>query len=180
MREIEIKARVKNEPALMEALAAAQVTLSEPVKQHDVVYSLPGATDNERDANWLRIRTENDTEHIFTLKRSVIGELDSIEHEVMVDSDDELRAIISYLGYVQFSDLTKVRRKAQVGEFEICFDTVAPLGSFIEVEKLCADDVDGAAVVRELWEFLEPFGITKEDAETHGYDVLMRQHDGVA
>lgn len=174
MREIEIKARVKDEQGLRNALQNAGIMLGKPVKHHDVVYSRPGAKDGDPAENWLRIRTENDSRHIFTLKRSVVGELDSIEHETVIENSDELRAIFGYLGYELFSDLTKTREKAQEGEYEICLDAVDSLGIFIEVEKLCDESVDGTKVVDELWAYLKRLGIDESDKETHGYDILIR------
>lgn len=177
MREIEIKARVADKAKTLTAIQKLGIALSEPIKQHDVVYSRPGAGDNDPGENWLRIRTENDAKVIFTLKRSVTGELDSIEHEVTVDSAEELAAIISYLGYELFSDLTKIRQKGHLGELEVCFDEVPGLGTFIEVEKLCAEDVDISEVTNELWRLFEQLEITKADEETSGYDVLMRKQE---
>ncbi len=175
MREIEIKARVRNEKLLREALNSSGITLLAPVKHHDVVYSQPGAKEGNPNDNWLRIRTENDARHIFTLKRSVVGELDSIEHETAVENADELHSIIDCLGYELYSDLTKIREKAHDDGYEICLDNVPELGIFVEVEKLCDEKVDGDAVVNELWAYLAQFGITRDDQETHGYDVLLRQ-----
>lgn len=175
MREIEVKAHVGDKTALMQALRAHDVTLSQPVKQHDVVFSRPGAKNNDPEENWLRIRTENDQRHIFTLKRSVTGDLDSIEHEIEVSNEKELQAIIGYLGYELFSDLTKFRQKGRVNDVEICLDDLPELGVFIEAERLCSDDIDGQAVQVELWELLESFGILRNDEETRGYDILHRR-----
>jgi adenylate cyclase class 2 len=127
MREIEIKVRITDPTQTLAALEQQGIQLGKPKKQHDVVYSRPGALDNDPAENWLRVRTENDAKVIFTLKRSVTGELDSIEHETVVEDATELTAIISYLGYELFSDLTKIRRKAQHGGLEICFDEVPGL-----------------------------------------------------
>lgn len=175
MREIEIKVRVHDKAQALAALDKLGIKLSEPKKQHDVVYSRPGAIDNDPGENWLRVRTENDSKVIFTLKRSVTGELDSIEHEVVVDSGAEITAIIGYLGYELFSDLTKIRQKAKCGDIEICFDEVPGLGTFMEAEKLCAEDVDNTMVEAELWDLFGKLGLTKADQETSGYDVLMRR-----
>src|ERR1700741_1396438 len=175
MREIEIKARVSDKAKTLDALKQLGVQLSQPLKQHDVVYSVPGAIDNDPSQNWLRVRTENDSKVIFTLKRSVTGELDSIEHEVTVDSADELTAIIGYLGYELFSDLAKIRQKGHHGDLEICFDEVPELGTFIEVEKLCPEEVDINEVTTELWAVFEQLGISREDEETSGYDILQRR-----
>ena len=177
MREIEIKAHVLDEKLLRGALLRSGITLLAPVKHHDVVFSRPGAKEGSTSDNWLRIRTENDTRHIFTLKRPVVGELDSIEHETDVEDVEELRAIIDCLGYELYSDLTKVREKAHDDGYEICLDNVPGLGVFVEVEKLCDEKVDGDAVVNELWAYLAQFGINRDDQETHGYDVLMLQQE---
>lgn len=178
MREIEVKVRLHNKTQTLAALEEHRVHLGQPKKQHDVVYSRPGALDNDPAENWLRVRTENDEKVILTLKRSVTGELDSIEHEVVVDSESEITAIIGYLGYELFSDLTKVRRKGHAGDIEICVDEVPSLGTFIEAEKLCPEDADYTAVRAELWGLLEKLGLSKENEETSGYDVLLHRLEG--
>lgn len=177
MREIEIKARLRSKIDVLASLQNLGAQLGEPKKQRDIVYSLPGAVDNEPDANWLRIRIENDSEVTFTLKRSVTNELDSIEHEVAVSDASELKSIIGYLGYELFSDLTKTRQKAKVGDIEICIDEVPELGSFIEAEKLCPENASYKTVAAELWQLLDRIGVAKTDEETSGYDVLVRQKD---
>lgn len=180
MREIEIKAKL-NEPIpnFIAKLKDNGIQLGEELLQHDVVYGLPGAVDNVLGANWLRIRTENDTTIYFTLKKSVVGHLDSIEHEVVVDSAEELENIIKELGYELYSDLIKTRQKVKVGELEICVDDVEGLGTYVEVEKLCADDADNSEVVEELWTFLSNLGISKNDEVHEGYDVLERKRRGL-
>lgn len=180
MREIEIKARVNDAGQVLAALQKLGLRLSEPVKQHDVVYGQVESSGGKfiSGGNWLRIRTENDAKVVFTLKRSVTGELDSIEHEVTVDDAKELEAIIRNLGYVLYSDLTKIRRKAKTSDIELCYDEVPGLGVFIELEKLSPEDADLDAVLDELWAMAKTFGLSKADEETSGYDVLMRQKEG--
>lgn len=179
MREIEIKAKVSDKTSLIEKLTAARVILGEPLKQRDVVYAQPGAIVGSHDANWLRIRTENDSRHIFNLKRSVTNGLDSIEHEVTIDNDTEMRSIIKYLGYELFSDLTKIRQKTSAGNIEICVDEVPELGVYIEAEMLCPEDADADAIRGELWRLLESFGVSRVNEETNGYDILMRRKLGL-
>lgn len=145
-----------------------------------MVYSRPGAIDNDPNENWLRVRTENDRKVIFTLKRSVTSESDSIEHETVVGSEAEITAIIGYMGYELYSDLTKIRQEAMYGDIEICFDEVPKLGTFIEAEKLSPENADINAVRAQLWELLKKIGASEVDEEFHGYDVLMRQLDSQA
>lgn len=180
MREIEIKARVNDLEELTRKLKKLNIALSKPRKQHDVVFSLPGASDNAFNANWLRIRTEDDQKVTFNLKRSVVGHLDSIEHETVVEDSGELESIIRLLGYQLYSDLTKVRRTATVNNIEICIDHVPELGDFIEAERIMEHDAEHDAVIAELWELLEQLGVSKADEVHVGYDVLERRKRGVS
>ena len=184
MREIEIKARVDNKPALLELLREKGVELSSSVTQRDQVFGLPGVNggDDTNNAPWLRIRTETrdrETRQIFTLKKSVTNQLDSIEHETEIHDPAELAAIIGHLGFTPYSDLTKTRQKAKVGEIEICVDSVDKLGDFIEAEKLTVESADYDAVTAELWQLLESYGVERTMRVTDGYDVLMRKQQGL-
>lgn len=182
MREIEIKARVQGFDNIRSALERSGAILSEPVTQHDVVWGVSGvAGGSDNTAPWLRIRTETrgeTTRHLFTLKRSVTSQLDSIEHETEVADGAELEKIIRELGFVLYSDLTKTRQKTHVGDIEICLDIVDGLGSFIEAERLAQDDVDHVSIMDELWVLLEGLGVDREAEVTDGYDVLMNKKLG--
>lgn len=183
MREIEIKARVADKAALLAVLEKQGVVVSEPVVHHDRVFGLLGiAGDDGNSSPWLRIRTETKngkTKHLFTLKKSVTNQMDSIEHETEVADDIELEKIILHSGFEPYSDLTKTRQNAHKDEIEICIDTIEGLGDFIEVEKLTDEDVDYDSVAEELWFVLEGFGVSRMDHVTDGYDVLMRKHEGL-
>jgi adenylate cyclase class 2 len=180
MREIEIKATISSVQSIIDILTTQGVTVTSPVTQHDRVYGESGSDGAaENTAPWLRIRTETKngtTKHIFTLKRSVTNQMDSIEHETEIADAVELESIIAQLSFELYSDLTKTRQKAKMGDIEICLDTVEGLGTFIEAEKLTADDADYDAVLRELWAVFESLGIAHEDEVTDGYDVLMNKH----
>lgn len=180
MREIEIKVKLVHLDEARQKLIDAGVILSQPKKQHDVVYCLPEnlqSVGGDTSVNWLRVRTENDKAVYFTLKRSVSGSLDSIEHETIVENGEELVKILDYMGYVVFSDLTKTRQSGHYGEsIEVCLDEVPPLGGFIELEKLCPDDADGPAVEKELFEALNELGIEYTERMTKGYDELVNEY----
>lgn len=179
MREIEIKVKVENITLLKAKLEEMGIALSKPIKQHDRVWGEPEGKDANINFNWLRIRTENDSKHIFTLKKSVVGHLDSIEHETVIDDAIELENIINELHYVPYSDLTKIRQKAQIGNVEICIDEVPRLGTFIEAEKLLDSEADHDSVVEELWELMYRLNLHKKDEIHEGYDVLERRMRGL-
>jgi adenylate cyclase class 2 len=175
MREIEIKAKVSNKQSLIDRIIQAGIQLSDPIKQHDVVYGQKDVADNAPGSIWLRIRTENDTKTIFTLKQAHQGGLDSIEHETEVSDPEELASIILRLGFTLFSDLTKTRQKAKFNYIEICVDDVEGLGVFIEAEQLANEDADGELIAKNLWNELEKFGVDRSDEVFEGYDVLMNK-----
>ena len=178
MREIEIKARVSDKNALLKVLDEAGVRLSKPLSQRDIVWLEKGAVPtNYVGRNALRIRIENGTKALFTLKRT-LATMDKIEHESVIDNADEMRAAIEMLdGFELFNDLTKVRQKAQIGDIEICVDEVKRLGTFVELEKMAADDADSEMVRDELWAILERYGIKRADEVTKGYDILMHEKE---
>lgn len=180
MREIEVKARVESIAMIIKALEAQNVAVTDPVTQHDIVYGpagVDGASDNT--APWLRVRIEtkgDTTKTYFTLKKSITNQLDSIEHETVVEDAGELVQIIEHLEFELFSDLTKTRQKAYVDDIEICLDYIEGLGAFVEAEKLTADEVEYQEVVEELWAVLEQCGASRLNEVTDGYDVLMNAH----
>jgi len=183
MREIEIKARVADKSALIEVLKAQNITLSDSVIQRDQVFGIEGVSGGDGQSQpWLRIRTEtkdDTTKQIFTLKKSVTSQLDSIEHETEIADEKELAKIIEHIGFAPYSDSTKTRAKARIGEIEICIDTVEGLGDFIEVEKLTDEDADIDEVTNELWNVLDQFGVTHDQQVTDGYDVMIRKSQGL-
>lgn len=179
MREIEIKATISSVQSIIDVLEQKGIPVTPPVTQHDRVYGqigVDGAAENS--APWLRIRTETKnitTKHIFTLKKSITNQMDSIEHETVVEDAVELANIVSQLPFELYSDLTKTRQKAVIGDIEICLDTIDGLGTYIEAEMLTADDIDYDTVIAELWTLLESLGISKTSEVTDGYDVLMNK-----
>lgn len=179
MREIEVKARVADMVTLLEKMKAKGIELGPELEQHDIVYGRPGAKDNELDSVWLRIRIQNKSKIFFTLKKSVRGHLDSIEHETIVEDPAELEKIIQLVGFEKYSDLTKKRRKAKVGDIELCVDNVYGIGNYIEGEMLVADDTDHQVVEDKLWALLQGLGVSKKDEELRGYDVIERAQRGL-
>lgn len=179
MREVEVKVRLHDIGEALEKLAQAGIVVSQPKEQHDVVYCLPEDKTKENDpaTNWLRIRTQDKTKVFFTLKRSVSGSLDSIEHETIVENGEELAAMLRYMGYVTYNDLVKIRRTGHYGDsVEICVDEVSPLGAFMELEQLCEDSADGAEIEAQLLAVLDTLGIAYETRVTRGYDELMNEY----
>jgi adenylate cyclase class 2 len=176
MREIELKARVRDKPSLLQKLKEQGIMLGAPKTHHDVVFCEPGQQDYEEGSIWHRIRTEDGKTVIWTMKVDTGRKLDSIEHEVQVSDARELEQMLKTMGLELYSDLTKIRQKARHGGIEICLDDVEGLGTYIEAEKLFDDHgTDYQKAADELWRLLESLGITRADQETLGYDVLLKR-----
>jgi adenylate cyclase class 2 len=175
--EIEIKARVSDMPELRARLEGAGCTFAPPVVQDDTVYvrktgSLHDFLSNDA---FLRIRVQNDGRIIFTAKKNANKSghgLVKTEHEVTVSSVEELRGILQLSGHIPAVHVRKSRLKAHHGRYEICLDEIDGLGSFIELEEI-GEESTAPMIQKNMWDFLESLGVSREDEVTKGYDILM-------
>lgn len=173
MKEIEVKARMREPEAVLNKLNGLGCKFSEPIKQDDIIFLSRDITEfpeDKRGINFLRIR-DQDKKIIFTLKQPVTNELDCIEREVVVSDARQMKEILDYLGYQEVVRISKVRKKCRYKEYEVCLDDVKELGEFIEVEKISRED--GEEVQKEIVNFLLGLGVKEEDVIVKGYDTLM-------
>jgi len=188
MREIEIKARVKNKEAVISKLAELGCVLGDELEQRDVVYARNSNSMQEFLANdlFLRVR-KTPAETIFTLKyhpnRTENGSPLSmpLEHEVSVSSASEIEAMLALLGFTPATETNKVRRTAHFNDWEICLDEVESLGSFIEVESLVDHDTEVGPISEKLTAFIVSLGVLPEDIGVKRYDIqlLEKRFSGV-
>jgi adenylate cyclase class 2 len=176
MREIEIKLRVKDLKSLEEKLVEKGCQLSNPIRQHDVIYSKAGSTtewENAQEGDIIpRIRKEDDKIE-FNIKQQRTSELDNIEYETKVTDGEAIHRMLFLLGWAPQIEVKKIRRKGKLGEYEICLDEVEELGSFVELEKLADDNVDPLQIQEELFKVLESLGLSRSDLEVKGYDTQL-------
>lgn len=172
MKEIEVKAKVKDLKKLIKNLEKLGCELNNFFVQKDRIYLDKKILFPEikRETNVLRIR-EQGNKNIFTLKKNLENELVCIEHETVFENTFELEKILKCLGYYEAVRVNKKRRRCKLKEYEICLDEVENLGTFIEIEKFSKED--SLKVQEELREFLFSLGIDKNDIVTQGYDTLM-------
>ena len=179
MHEVEVKAALKDKPAVMKALEALGASFSEPTTEADTLYAkdIGNMEAYNRNADFLRIRVRGSGEIIFTLKHHPTrheGRPDSmpIEHETSVGSKDEMEEMIRIMGYQEVVKTDKVRQKGHVGKWEVCIDEVEGLGTFIELEEL-TDGTETQRVIDEMLEFLATLGIAREDMFADRYDIAL-------
>lgn len=172
MREVEVKAKIRDVSAVLSRLAGIGCKLSAPVQQKDTVYVPIGMKiPVPMGVSVLRLREQKD-KTLFTFKVPQTNQLDCIERELVIGDAKEMEAIILLLGFEQASFTEKLRRKGVVGDWEICLDTVTGLGDFIEVEKL-ANDATSEGIQKELFTFLKTLGVSEEEQVFEGYDILL-------
>ena len=179
MREIEIKIRATNLDAIKTKLEQLGCKLSDPITQHDTIYSLAANTQEEWKESKeghvvMRIRRQGGSIE-FNLKKQKTNELDNLEYETEITNPDDMHKILVELGYVPQVEVKKVRRKCKLEHYEICLDEVEKLGSFVEIEELASDDANPEEIQKKLIEVLESLGLSREHVETRGYDTQIYQ-----
>lgn len=176
--EIEVKARLENAESVKEKLVALGCVFSDSKTQDDMVWvENIGMMDTFLSNKvFLRIRVQNGEKIILTAKKSKVKtgneSLIKREHEVIVDSADEVRGILDMLGLKEAVRVVKTRRTTRYKDFEICLDDIDNLGSFIELEKIGTEEEAGK-IQREMIEFLASLGIPENNRVMKGYDILM-------
>lgn len=177
MKEVEVKARIRDRATFLAALEGAGITLGPPTRQEDRIYAEPDVVvfpAVHAGKNFLRIRIQGER-IIFTLKSPVTGHQDKIEYEVDVTDADEMDRLIRQLHFYEYVRVGKTRQIAHAGGYELCLDEIDGVGTFVEVEKLVAEDADSLAIQEELFQFLETLGINRADRELMPYDLLVWQ-----
>jgi len=172
MREIEVKAWIRDREAIMNALTTIGCTFGDPVIQNDVIFQKKNRVE---DSPVARVRLTNDGTILFTVKKRGVNELASQEHEVTVSSAKELEKMLILLDQEEVVRINKKRISAHHDSYEICIDDVEDLGSFIEIEAMISDDDVAKAQETQntLFEFLLSLGISPEDRVTVGYNSLL-------
>lgn len=180
MREIEVKLKVNDLSSLEQKLKEAGCVLGDAVHQRDVEYSYMGLNKEfqgfEEGDMMFRIRYMKGVA-ILTLKKQMSNEMDNLEYETELSDPENMHQILLALGYKYALEVKKMRRKGKLGEYEICLDEVERLGSFVELEKLTADEANPDEVVEDLLKVLESFGLSRNDQEFRGYDTQIYDLD---
>ena len=93
MREIEVKAQLKDKKAVSRKLAQLGCVFGQPKTQNDIIFQKKDVGDSPV----ARIRETGDDTILFTVKKRGTNELASQEHEVTVNSATELEKMLLLL-----------------------------------------------------------------------------------
>ncbi|MFF5205047.1 class IV adenylate cyclase [Streptosporangium sp. NPDC000396] len=173
-QEIEVKYRVRDLPALEEALARRGVLLSSPARQDDQAYAEDGWTyeHSKIGVTFARLRTQQGR-HLFTIKRPLDNAMACLEHETEVADREQMHHAIVAMGFHPTVRIVKTRRSAMLGDVAVCVDEVEHAGVFVEFERTVNGEESGAAVQEELDALARSLGVELERA-TDTYDSLVR------
>jgi adenylate cyclase class 2 len=173
VREIEVKCRVDDLEALLAALKARGIELSDPVHQDDQAYAPDGwqFTESKLGVSFVRLRTM-DGRHYFALKQPGENAQACLEYETEVADRAAMHGAILRMGYHPTVRVAKTRRTAMLEQCSLCVDDVEAVGTFLELERIVPDDIPAEAIQAELAAFAASFGVaaTRTD-ET--YDSLV-------
>jgi len=121
-----------------------------------------------------RIRVENEVTKL-AYKRQLNDKGDMLEHELVVDSADTMRAILLEMGYQSVVCVDKMRRESRLGRATLALDIVRDAGPFLEVEVLAEDEQAIPAAESEIMATAAQFGLTEADIESRKYDQLVTE-----
>lgn len=178
MKEIEVKAKLKDKEKVLEKLKSMGCILSLPIKQIDTVYTkiIGNIDEYMKNDHFLRIREKSDGTFIFTVKKPTSWNvLTKSEHETEIKNKNELEQAIFLMGYKIANKVIKNRITTHFNEFEICIDEVEKMGTFIEVEKISGDDIN--KIRKEVNDFLILLNVSLDDEVKKGYDVIAVENN---
>jgi adenylate cyclase class 2 len=173
MIEIEIKARVES-PKDMErsiiALGAAPVGIE---NQADTYYNSQYRDFGKTDES-LRIRVE-DGQSFLTYKGPKMDSVSKTrkEFQIEVNDADNMKNILTSLGFFQVATVTKKRKNYKLGDFLIALDDVQNLGNFIEIEISAEDSRKYEEKVESIFKFIEKLGLNRNSTIRKSYLELM-------
>lgn len=174
MREIEVKARLRDTHGFLQKAAELGIVFGEPITQDDTTYETQLPAD---DAAWniFRIRKQAG-KTILTMKyRASSRSRDNYELETIVEDAEQVAGMLERVGYSFGVRIRKHRRSAHYKDLELCLDEIDDLGTFVEVEKLASGEADVDVVQSELWQLLQDLGVLQDDRIHDGYDILMHK-----
>ena len=182
MYEVELKLRATHEP-LRERLADRGAVHEGTVTQRDTYYDAPhrdfAATDEA-----LRVRIEEpvDGERAaeVTYKGPLVDDSSKTreEHETVVGSETEIRAVLGATGFDPAAVVEKERERFALDGYTVTLDEVAGLGEFIEIETAVETEGDIPIARERARELLADLGLDTDATIRTSYLGLLLESEG--
>lgn len=177
--EIEVKAKVDDLEKIRKRLESEGAKFGNTVEQVDTYFKPKDfSSKTEGPGDWiLRIRREGNNKTL-TLKAltEVLGAW--IEHETVIESEEQAIRIAQAMGLVNVFTFHKKRTRGEYEKFELCIDNVRELGTYLEVALEPDESCEKEALRGTIIEFLKSLGIEEKDIERRGYGEIMGEKMG--
>ncbi|MDF1497356.1 MAG: class IV adenylate cyclase [Patescibacteria group bacterium] len=176
--EIELRARIENKEVFQENLNSLSDLKIISMGERQIDTYLKHASDIER-ILVLRIRRK-DNGAILSFKTKSQGK-DVAWHDIdlPLSEPDLMEDILTNSGYIYVVEIDKVRDAYKFQNYEINYDQIRDLGSFVEVAvEIPESESDNKDVyLKKLEELLAKLGCEKQQIIELGYVKLMEQEN---
>ena len=174
--EIEIQARIERSSILRDFLEKEAKFVSE---NHQIDQYFTPAHENfvsvKPIEEWVRIRDENSVYTINYKKwhyENGIGQY-ADEYETEVKDKDAANKIFTAIDMKPLIVVDKTRRKYMYQDYEVAFDEVVGLGSFVEIEYKGENGEDHKKITQDMISFLKTHDCGKVELNNGGYPMLL-------
>ncbi len=174
--EIEVKYRVSDVKKIHHSLLALGAVEHNSSRQLDIVYLPAEMSDFSEMKTGTAVLRQRDSDglHYITLKKRTPGSSTAKEVEFAVDaSPGTITDFFTELGYHEVVRVNKHRTSYQLGEHEICLDSVDDLGDFIEIEIMSEDEGDIVPEELRIKALGEKLGLNADDIVNQRYDTMI-------
>ena len=182
MIEVEQKFRLTRDTrSSIQGILDARCGKAEAIRQVDTVFLLRGGSFKTFQCGdpVMRIRLTENGSVTLTYKRALHGSEDCVEYELTVDSAETAKRLLQEVGYMPVVHVDKRRRTYRLEDVLVTLDDVENLGSFMEIEALCADESGISDAKRAVDRVASEFHMEERDREFRKYDELLTDSDGV-
>ncbi|KAJ8982971.1 hypothetical protein NQ317_001411 [Molorchus minor] len=165
MRNIEIKARIRDINVLISKAKNLSKEEGKILKQHDTFFYVP------KGRLKLRKFEEGNAELIYYERPDTEGPKLSLFEKAEIDS----KSVDSLYSVLDRAVGTQIRHLFLVGQTRIHIDSVEGLGDFMELEVGLNEDqspTDGERIARDL---MKKLGVSKEDLLSGAYTDLLNK-----
>jgi len=144
------------------------------VEEHIDIYFNHSSRDFKDTDEALRLRKVNSHAEL-TYKGPRIGSISKTREELtlVVDSFNTCREMLKKLSFIEFIELSKIRKIYRIDEFKINLDDVRGLGKYLEVEAEASSISDIPNVEGKIRKILEKLGFREEQFIKKSYLELL-------
>ena len=173
--ELEIRARVNDVKLFAEKLNSLKSLTIKAENERQVDTYIKHGLDKDR-LLVLRIRRK-EKKAVLTFKKKSSGK-DVLwkDIDIPLDNPDLLEDILLSSGYVYVVLIDKIRNSYKYGEYEINFDSILNLGTFVEIEFISKEGEDVNVKTKEIKQLLNKLGCSDNDIIEKGYVKLMEEN----